>query len=182
MAGNNSYPTPSGTISMSNINSALGQSSTASISFSDSRVRFLANQDSGSVSMSNMRNKFYSDGTLGPVTYYDDGKGTQSYAANTSPNIFGAGGAYPFSYLYYDINYGQNQLGAAYWGSNIGLAGRSFRVQISNGVTFSAFTTIDFANDGVNGYYFYAYSSTGASPFFTSGNVGQTYSFKFASL
>jgi hypothetical protein len=56
--------TPSGTISMSNINSALGRSSTAAISFSDSQVRFLANRDAGSVNMNAMRNKYNFNGTI----------------------------------------------------------------------------------------------------------------------
>ena len=56
--------TPSGAISMSDINSALGRSSTASISFNDSQVRFLANQDTGSVNMNAMRNKYNFNGTI----------------------------------------------------------------------------------------------------------------------
>jgi hypothetical protein len=49
---------------MSQINTALGRSSTASISFSDANVRFLANQDSGSVTMAAMRSKYYFTGTV----------------------------------------------------------------------------------------------------------------------
>lgn len=62
--------TPSGTISMSDINSALGRSPTAEISFNDSQVRFLANQDAGSVSMNAMQNKYNFMGTITPG-YYD---------------------------------------------------------------------------------------------------------------
>ena len=56
--------TPSGQISMSDINSALGRSSTASINFNDANVRFLANQESGSVTMAAMRSKYYFTGTI----------------------------------------------------------------------------------------------------------------------
>lgn len=179
MAGNNSFPTPSGTISMSDLNSALGQSSTTSISFNDSRVRFLANQDSGSVSMSNMRNKFYSDGSTGVITYYDDGKGTVLRYGTTSPRVFGASA---YSQLTYDINNAQNYLVAGYWGSNIGLGSRTFRVQISNGVTTSNFNYVSMYNDGSNGWLFELYSPAGATPFFSAANQGNTYTFKVASL
>lgn len=65
--------TPSGTISLADINTALGRSSTASISFNDAQVRYLANQDSGSVNMNNMRNKYNYNGTV-TVGIIDDGK------------------------------------------------------------------------------------------------------------
>lgn len=80
--------TPSGQISMSQVNSALGRSSTAGISFSDGSVRFLANQESGSVTMAAMRSKYYFVGT---VTV---GVGTISslttYGYNVSSPAFGA--------------------------------------------------------------------------------------------
>lgn len=56
--------TPSGTISLGDINTALGRSSTASISMNDAQVRFIANQDSGSVTMSAMQNKYNFNGTI----------------------------------------------------------------------------------------------------------------------
>lgn len=57
--------TPSGTIGMADINSALGRSSTATISFNDANVRFLANQEgSGTVTMAAMRSKYYFAGTI----------------------------------------------------------------------------------------------------------------------
>jgi hypothetical protein len=65
--------TPSGAISMQNINTALNRSSTASISFNDTQVRFLANQDTGTVNLNNMRNKQSTVGTI-TVGYFDDGK------------------------------------------------------------------------------------------------------------
>lgn len=69
--------TPSGTISFSDINTALGRSSTAAISMNDSNVRFLANQDTGSVNMNAMRNKYYFSGTVTVALYSD--KGTDYY-------------------------------------------------------------------------------------------------------
>lgn len=68
--------TPSGQISMSDINSALGRSSTASINFNDANVRFLANQESGSVTMGAMRSKYYFVGT---ITIAHAGPGSSSY-------------------------------------------------------------------------------------------------------
>ena len=137
MAGNNSYPTPSGTIAMSDLNSALGQSSTASISFSDSRVRFLSNQDSGSVSMSAMRNKFYSDGNVGPIYWYSS-KGYSYQSGNAYPLIFGCNGTQT------NINSDSdntNWVNASSWASNIGLGGRSYRLQVNNGVIYTLTTT-----------------------------------------
>jgi hypothetical protein len=56
--------TPSGAISLGDINTALGRSATASINMNDAQVRFIANQDSGAVSMSNMQNKYNFNGTI----------------------------------------------------------------------------------------------------------------------
>lgn len=56
--------TPSGTISLGNINTALSRGATAPISMNDAQVRFLANQDSGSVNMNAMRNRYNNNGTF----------------------------------------------------------------------------------------------------------------------
>lgn len=55
--------TPSGTISLGDINTALSRSATAPISMNDSQVRFLASQDSGVVTMDSMRNRYNNNGT-----------------------------------------------------------------------------------------------------------------------
>ena len=104
--------TPSGAISMSDINSALGRSSTASISFNDSQVRFLANQDTGSVNMNAMRNKYNFNGTItvGQVVLFDDilygykeglyrtGSLTGTIFDNTKPQLYSSD-----SYSYTEI-------------------------------------------------------------------------------
>lgn len=61
--------TPTGEISLGDMNVALGRGSTASISIGDSQVRFIANQDSGEVSMSSMQNKYNFNGTITVGTF-----------------------------------------------------------------------------------------------------------------
>ena len=50
-------PTPTGTISMSDVNTELGLTSTATISLNDAAVRTLAGVASGIISMDNLRGK-----------------------------------------------------------------------------------------------------------------------------
>lgn len=50
-------PLPTGTISMSQVNTELGRSSTAAISLGESAVRSLAGVPSGAISMNNLRGK-----------------------------------------------------------------------------------------------------------------------------
>ena len=57
--------TPSGTISMRNVNEELNRSQTSPINFSDQYVRQLAKRLSGSFSMSDLRNKTRSPGNTG---------------------------------------------------------------------------------------------------------------------
>jgi hypothetical protein len=64
--------TPSGAISLGDINTALGRSATASININDGDVRFLANQDSGSVTMNNMRNKYWFNGTITSAAFFTE--------------------------------------------------------------------------------------------------------------
>ena len=57
--------TPSGTISLGNLNTALGRSSTATISMSDSQVYFLGGTaTSGTIDMNSVRNKTTFNGTI----------------------------------------------------------------------------------------------------------------------
>ncbi len=50
-------PTPTGTISMSDVNTELGRSSTVTISLGETAVRTLAGVASGTISMDNLRGK-----------------------------------------------------------------------------------------------------------------------------
>ena len=53
--------TPSGTITMANVNAELGRSSTASVNMNETAVRALARVTSGTISMDNLRNKKFID-------------------------------------------------------------------------------------------------------------------------
>lgn len=66
-------PLPTGTISMSQVNTELGRSSTATISLNESAVRTLAGVPSGTISMNNLR-----------------GKSAMSVTTNTTAEGFGA--------------------------------------------------------------------------------------------
>jgi hypothetical protein len=67
--------TPSGTISLGNINTALGRSATAAISMDDLQVRLLVSTaTSGVISMSDTRNKTTFNGTIRSGQYFIDKK------------------------------------------------------------------------------------------------------------
>ena len=53
--------TPSGTITMADVNAELGRSSTASVNMNEEAVRALARVASGTISMNNLRNKKFID-------------------------------------------------------------------------------------------------------------------------
>jgi hypothetical protein len=53
--------TPSGTITMANVNTELGRSTTASVNMNETAVRALARVASGAISMDNLRNKKFID-------------------------------------------------------------------------------------------------------------------------
>jgi hypothetical protein len=61
----------SGTISLSQVNTELGRSSTASISLGESAVRSLAGVPSGPISMSNLHGKSANDYVPDPVNWPD---------------------------------------------------------------------------------------------------------------
>jgi len=67
--------TPSGAISMSDINVAMNRSSTTAISFNDNGPRCIANADTGAVSMSAMRGKQVASGTIAVVPSSATNKG-----------------------------------------------------------------------------------------------------------
>jgi hypothetical protein len=70
-------PAAPASVSLSQVNTALGRSATASLSFNDASFRFLCAQESGSVSISNMRGKGYASGTVTVATFF--GKEATSY-------------------------------------------------------------------------------------------------------
>ena len=79
--------TPSGTISMSNLNTALGRSSTASISMSDPQIYLLAgNATSGTIAMGSVRGITTFNGTI-TADAFDD-KGNIYYG--TSTGLYGS--------------------------------------------------------------------------------------------
>ena len=139
--GGNATPTPSTTISMANINSALGNSAGTTISFNNADVRFLSNQDSGSVSMSNMRNKFYgfASGTVEYGESWDKSTHYQYYGFYPSVGIFNASNANAFftqvvngvidrNILYADAS---NNYPTPYFPSNMG-SSYTFRLKITH--------------------------------------------------
>jgi hypothetical protein len=68
--------TPSGAISMADLNTALGRSSTASISLSDTQVRFISAAYSGAVNMNGLRNKYNWNGTA-TMSYFEEKGGAR---------------------------------------------------------------------------------------------------------
>jgi hypothetical protein len=93
--------TPSGTISMADINTALNRSSTASISMSDPGIYLLAGTaTSGTISMNSTRSKTVFAGVLN-AGFYSDGKGNDSYGyAGEGSSITGTLYGGTFNYFY----------------------------------------------------------------------------------
>ena len=77
---------PTGTISMSQVNTELGRSSTATISLGETAVRTLAGVASGAISMDNLRGK-----SNAPAVSFSPDGGTSAGAA-VSIYDFGLGG------------------------------------------------------------------------------------------
>ena len=100
-------PTPTGTISMSQVNTELGRSSTANISLNETAVRTLAGVASGTISMDNLRGKsnvsFSPDGGTSAgsaVLLFDQGTLTASVTISCSQSAVwtwsGGGGGSPY--------------------------------------------------------------------------------------
>ena len=85
--------TPSGAISLSDINTATSKSSTASISMNSTAVRCISDTNSGAVSMSSLRGKNVAGGTITSGTKTTSGKsGTtvaNGYNTNTPSPTYG---------------------------------------------------------------------------------------------
>lgn len=157
--------TPSGQISMSDINSALGLSSTASINFDNGDVRFLANQASGSVTMASMRSKYYFSGTI-TVGNIPGKLGSEGYGYTSSGPIGAITGnlGNPIENLY-------SAAGSLY----TVIDAQTAQPFASNGrLKLGPFSTLAMTYNGVAGYY--ANVTT-----FTSAYIGGTYSWQFGS-
>ena len=160
--------TPSGAISLGAINTALNRSATAPISMNDAQVRFLANQDSGSVNMNAMRNKQSTAGTV-TVGVYDDGKSafygfSLNFIGSVTSNSFFGGTLYE---ILTDVNAG----GISFFSSG--------EVQIPNiparaKIGSSTYTVEYNIQNGTQ------YVAINGGVFFQAGNIGQTLSFQFA--
>lgn len=167
--------TPSGTIGMADINSALGRSSTASISFNDSQVRFLANQESGSVTMAAMRSKYYFIGTITVGSVNEGSSGLTYYGYRKGPylpcgSITGNLGAPIQDMTGWSTN-------STYIGtdpsSSIPFASNG-RLKIGSGSTVA----MTYNYDSKTGVYSYNNNSVAAMG---AGNVGGTYTWQLAS-
>lgn len=82
----------SGAISMSDLNTEMGRTSTASISLNDDEIRRMARQYSGAINMNTLHSK--ARGTLGRST------GTLGATAGTSPNRYRTLSGYTFTGTY----------------------------------------------------------------------------------
>lgn len=94
-------PTPTGTISMSDVNTELGKSSTAQISLNDTDVRTLAGVSSGAISMDNLRGKSsltVDYPALASATVSNQQNCASLSVTAGSPTISGGNGTYTYSW------------------------------------------------------------------------------------
>lgn len=98
-------PLPTGTISMSQVNTELGRTATATISLNESAVRALAGVPSGTISMNNLRGKSaMSVATNTTVEGSSADFAPSGYVATGSPNTVVTGSAAPFTYSWTRIS------------------------------------------------------------------------------
>ncbi len=160
--------TPSGAISLGDINTALNRSATASISINDTQVRYLANQDSGSVNMNAMRDKQSTVGTI-TVGVFDDGISRSvgfetGFFGSLSANTFFGG---TLTVLFTDVLGVPNPTRMG--GTATGIPSIAARLTV-NGVS------VDMARWTTS---FYT-SSDAAARQFADAMIGGTYTFQFA--
>lgn len=99
-------PLPTGTISMSQVNTELGRSSTAQISLGESAVRTLAGVASGAISMNNLRGKSAMSVTASNV-FNSSGGFASSGSVNSSgapPSPVVTGGTSPYTYSWAHVS------------------------------------------------------------------------------
>lgn len=89
---------PTGTISMSQVNTELGRSSTATISLGESAVRTLAGVPSGAISMDNLRGKSAMSVSANNVSGSGFGFASSGSVSTGSPDTTVTGGTAPFTF------------------------------------------------------------------------------------
>jgi hypothetical protein len=99
-------PLPTGTISMSQVNTELGRSSTATISLNESAVRSLAGVPSGTISMNNLRGKSAMSVSANDITSMaaDFASSGNVSTVFDSPNTTVTGGTAPYTYLWTHVS------------------------------------------------------------------------------
>lgn len=133
---------PSGAISMSQVNSFLGRSSTAPLSFDDYYFRFIANQTSGTVNFSNLQGKNGGGGTV-VLALGETKSGSYQYSSSMTGNVNGADMATGGGNYYYDLNsYAYIQATSSTDWSYPG----TYRAQIGSGSIYSGWYSDGFGN------------------------------------
>ena len=131
---------PSGAISMSQVNTFLSRSSTASLSFNDSQFRFIANQSSGSVSFSNLRGKQGGAGTCRLYMVSDGKGGSYYYGDRNEGRVTGQTDGYNLFVVYQDNTFGGGYLQST---SSSGFTNgvSNYRAQVGSGTVYSNWYT-----------------------------------------
>jgi hypothetical protein len=169
---------PTGTVSLGDVNTALGLSSTATISLNDSSVRFLANQLSGTADMNTLRGKNYSNGTV-TVGSYDTKDGPlYGFSANgffmgssTTSATFSVSQS-TLTDLFTDPYFPNTYWGTANPNTDFPGSPTTLRIRVAGGTQYTYTYLGSFT-------YFYAWYAPGIN-IFGSGNVGGTYTWQAA--
>lgn len=162
--------TPSGSISLGDINTALGRSSTASIDMNDVDVRFISNNltSTSIIDMNSLRDKYYFSGTLTygvndvPGVRLIRGYSTTYSVGAITGNLFGS----TISNMYTDA---LSPAATYVTTSSANIVNRSYRIKMVN-------------NNQVDLAYISTTSLYGDGSMFntTTPSIGQTISWQFA--